>query len=97
LAPVGDIPYFLAGLSQVGVLRILVLTLVTRAPTIFLVAGAASGSTGLSWRELVLMIGVLVIIFGLLWRYQDRIVTWFELRVHARVAKRSGDPPRNRE
>lgn len=87
LAPVGDIPYFLAGLSQVSVQRILLLTLVTRVPTIFLIAAAASGSTSLGWQELVLLILVLVVVFGGLWRYQDRIIDWFDGYVQARLAK----------
>lgn len=87
LAPVGDIPYFLAGLSQVSVQRILILTLVTRVPTIFLITAAASGTTSLSWQELVLLILVLVVVFGGLWRYQNPIVNWFDRHVQTRLAK----------
>lgn len=87
LAPVGDIPYFLAGLSQVSVQRILMLTLVTRVPTIFLIAAAASGSTSLGWLELVLLIVGMVLVFGGLWRYQGPITDWFDRHVQTRLAK----------
>lgn len=86
LAPVGDIPYFLAGLSQVSVQRILILTLMTRVPSIFLIATAASGSTSLGWLELVLLILALVLLFGGLWRYQEPLLDWFDRHVQTRLA-----------
>jgi hypothetical protein len=63
------------------------LTLVTRVPTIFLIAAAASGSTSLGWLELVLLIVGMVLVFGGLWRYQGLITDWFDRHVQTHLAK----------
>ncbi len=88
LAPVGDIPYFLAGLSQVKWLQILVLTIITRVPTIFLVAAAGSGTTSVGWEELAVLLVCLVVIFGILWRYQSVILAWFDERMNPHISRR---------
>lgn len=84
LAPVGDIPYFLAGLAQVSVGKVVAISAITRGPTIFLIAVASSGATGMTWSQLVLVILGLVIIFGLLAFYQDRVLAWFDRHVQPR-------------
>ena len=84
LAPVGDIPYFLAGLAQVSVGRVVAISAITRGPTIFLIAAASSGATGMTWSQLVLVILALVVIFGLLARYQQQILGWFDRHVQPR-------------
>jgi len=84
LAPVGDIPYFLAGLAQVSVGKVVAISAITRGPTIFLIAVASSGATGMTWTQLVLVIVGLVIIFGLLAFYQDRVLAWFDRHVQPR-------------
>lgn len=81
LAPVGDIPYFLAGLAQIGVGRVVAIAAITRGPTIFLIAAASSGTTGMNWTQLVLIILALVIIFGLLAWYQEQILGWLDRNV----------------
>lgn len=86
LAPVGDIPYFLAGLSRLGVVKVVVISAITRGPTIFLIAGASSGATGMTRTQLVLTILGLVVIFGLLARYQQPVLAWFDRRVHPRFS-----------
>jgi uncharacterized membrane protein YdjX (TVP38/TMEM64 family) len=85
LAPVGDLPFFLAGLSRVSVMNILILTTITRIPSIFLIATAASGTSSLTWRELVPIMIVLIIGCGLLWRYQEALLAWFDQQVHRRL------------
>lgn len=85
LAPVGDIPYFLAGLAGLGILRILALTLLTRVPTIFLVTTAVSGTTGLGWAELATLLVVFLILFALLMRYQTVLLAWFDTQIRARL------------
>jgi hypothetical protein len=87
LAPIGDVPFFLAGLAQVSMLRILVLTLITRIPTIFLITSAASGATFLNWRELALLLAGLVVIFALLLCYQSAILAWFDHQVRVRLVR----------
>lgn len=85
LAPVGDLPYFLAGLSHVGVSKVVLISALTRGPTIFLIASAASGATDLSWTELSLVILALVVIFGLLAYYQKPLLAWLDRRLPRRV------------
>lgn len=84
LAPVGDLPYFLAGLSQISVWRILLLTLLIRVPTIFLIAAAASGTTSLTWQTVVPLMVVVVFGCGLLFRYQSAIQGWLDRMVYRR-------------
>lgn len=78
LAPIGDLPYFLAGLAGISLWRILVLTLVIRVPSIFLIAAAASGSTALSWQEVIPLMGVVIILCALLFRYQTALQQWLD-------------------
>jgi uncharacterized membrane protein YdjX (TVP38/TMEM64 family) len=93
LAPVGDIPFFLAGLAGVGILRILALTLITRVPSIFLITTAASGTTSLGWGELAVMLAIFLIVFALLMHYQAAILAWFDAQVRARMT--SAEAPCN--
>lgn len=87
LAPVGDIPYFLAGLAHVSVSKVVVISAITRGPTIFLIAAASSGATGMTWPQLVGIILALVVIFGLLAYYQQPVLDWFDRRVIRRMAE----------
>lgn len=85
LAPTGDIPYFLAGLARVSFVKILVITLIIRVPSTFVVAAAGAGVMWLSWWQLALvfvgLLGLLVIFL----RYQDQIVRWSDRHVQRRV------------
>ena len=85
LAPVGDIPYFLAGLAHVSVAKVVIISAITRGPTIFLIATASSGATGMTWTQLALVILALVVIFGLLARYQQPVLAWFDRHVQPRL------------
>lgn len=87
LAPVGDIPFFLAGLAGVGILRMVALTLLTRVPTIFLITTAASGSPTLGWQELAILLTLFVIVFALLMRYQAQILAWFDTQIRTRLTR----------
>jgi uncharacterized membrane protein YdjX (TVP38/TMEM64 family) len=95
LAPVGDLPFFLAGLAGVGILRIFVLTLLTRIPSIFLITTAASGTTSLGWGELAVLLVIFLIVFALLMRYQASILAWFDVQIRARLS-RTESPARGR-
>jgi uncharacterized membrane protein YdjX (TVP38/TMEM64 family) len=78
MAPIGDLPYFLAGLSRVSFAKILALTLVSRVPTVFIVAAAAAGVRILpGWQWALILLG-LVLVFLLLARYQERLLGWVD-------------------
>ena len=85
LTPVGDLPFFLAGLAQVGIVKVVVIAAITRGPSIFLIAAASSGATGLSYSELALIILALIVIFGLLALYQQPLLAWFYRHVQPRL------------
>lgn len=74
LTPTGDLPYFLAGLSQVKFRVILLLTLLIRAPTTFVAAAIGAGAIMLSWWQLALLLALLLGVLLLFMRYQDRII-----------------------
>ena len=86
MAPVGDIVYFLAGLSRVSIVKILALTLISRVPFVFLVAAAAAGITFLSWWQLVLILLALVLLFWITTRYQERLLRWIDRQVGQRLS-----------
>ncbi len=48
LGPVGDSPFFLAGLTRVPIWRVLLITLFTRGPFVFLEAAVGAGMTKMS-------------------------------------------------
>jgi uncharacterized membrane protein YdjX (TVP38/TMEM64 family) len=85
LGPIGDIPYFLAGLSRVSFTKILVLTLIVRAPTVFVVAAAGAGVPLLTWWQIALLVGFLLVLFALFVRYQDLLLIWFDRQVQAKL------------
>jgi len=86
LAPVGDLPYFLAGLSRMGVGKVVAISAITRGPSIFLIATASSGATNMTWTQLVLIILALVVIFGLLAIYQKQVLAWVDRYIAPRFA-----------
>jgi len=81
MAPVGDVVYFLAGLSRVGFAKILVLSLVSRVPTVFVVAAAGAGVALLPWWQLALGFVGFVLLFWVLARQQSRLLSWIERQV----------------
>jgi uncharacterized membrane protein YdjX (TVP38/TMEM64 family) len=84
LAPVGDVPYFLAGLARVGFLKILILSLITRVPTVFVVAAAAAGVVVLAWWQVFLILTGLLLMFWALTQHRERLATWIDRQVNAR-------------
>lgn len=85
LSPTGDIPYFLAGLARVSFVKILVITLVIRVPSAFVIAAAGAGVMWLNWWQLALvfvgLLGLLVVFL----RYQDQIMRWSDRHVQQQV------------
>lgn len=86
LAPVGDFPYFLAGLSRISVAKVVAISAITRGPTIFLIAAASSGAMNMTWPQLALIILALVVIFGLLAVYQKQVLAWVDQHISPRFA-----------
>ena len=87
LAPTGDLPYFMAGLAQVSFVKILVLTLVIRVPTVFVVAAAGAGVWILSgWQLGLIFVGLGALLFVFL-RYQERILHAVDRRVQQRLSE----------
>lgn len=81
LGPTGDAPYFLAGLSQVPYVKVLLITLIVRVPSAFVAAAAGAGVLFLTWWQLVLLFAFLAGIVLLFLRYHERIVRWSERRL----------------
>lgn len=85
LGPTGDLPYFLAGLSKVSIPKLLAITVVVRMPSVFVAAAAGAGIMLLEGWQIGLVIGVLAGLVVLFFRYQDRLVSWFDRRLHRRL------------
>jgi uncharacterized membrane protein YdjX (TVP38/TMEM64 family) len=83
-APIGDLPYFLAGLAQVSYGKILLLTLAVRVPATFAVAAVGAGAVGLSWGQLAWITGGLVLLLLLVLRYQNDLLAWMDQTLHRR-------------
>jgi uncharacterized membrane protein YdjX (TVP38/TMEM64 family) len=88
LAPTGDLPYFMAGLSHVTFTKILVLTLLIRVPSTFVVAAAGAGILVLSGWQLALLLGGLGLLLFAFLRYQDRLLQAIDRRVDQHIPKR---------
>jgi uncharacterized membrane protein YdjX (TVP38/TMEM64 family) len=81
LAPTGDLPYFLAGLAGVSYIKILLLTLVIRIPSVFVVAAMGAGAVSAPWWQMAAILGLLeaLLAFGL--HNQERLAHWFDRRM----------------
>jgi uncharacterized membrane protein YdjX (TVP38/TMEM64 family) len=90
LSPIGDAPFLLAGLSQVGFLKILALTIITRVPAAFLAAALGAGAVVLTWWQIMLITLALALPMGLTYRYQTQIMDWFEERARRLAEKEVG-------
>ncbi len=74
LGPTGDIPYFLAGLSSVSFVKIIVITALLRVPAVFL--AAAAGAMAIPWWQLIVIYSILALIAAVFLRYQNRLQVW---------------------
>lgn len=84
-APLGDIPYFLAGLSRVSYQKIALLTLIVRAPTVFAWAAIGAGVVVLAWWQMVAIFILLGLILLIFLRYQERLMRWIDKTVHKQL------------
>jgi uncharacterized membrane protein YdjX (TVP38/TMEM64 family) len=87
LGPIGDIPYFLAGLARVSFIKIFVITLLVRVPSTMIVAAAGAGVMVLTWWQTVLIVAALFVILMVYLRYQDKIVEWSDRRMKQHVPR----------
>ncbi|MFN3331433.1 MAG: TVP38/TMEM64 family protein [Caldilinea sp.] len=87
LAPTGDLPYFMAGLSHVSFAKIILLTLAIRVPSTMVVAAAGAGVWLFSGWQLVLILAGLGIGLMVFMRYQDRLQLLIDRRVQAQLSK----------
>jgi uncharacterized membrane protein YdjX (TVP38/TMEM64 family) len=85
MAPVGDMPYHLAGLARVGFAKILILTFITRVPTVFLVAAAGAGVLALPWWQLALLFLVFLLAWWLVSRHREWVTNWIDRQVRRRL------------
>jgi uncharacterized membrane protein YdjX (TVP38/TMEM64 family) len=87
LGPIGDLPYFLAGLARVSFVKIFVITLAVRIPSTFVVAAAGAGIVLLTWWQIALLLVALLGLLLLFFRYQEQIVRWSDDHVQRRVER----------
>ncbi len=76
LGPIGDLPYFLAGVARVSFIKIFVITLAIRVPSTFVIAAAGAGIVLLTWWQVALVMVALLALLILFLRYQEQIVRW---------------------
>ncbi len=81
VSPIGDLPYFLAGLARVSFVKIFVITLVVRVPSTFVVVAAGAGVMLLTWWQVALLMVALLALLILFLRYQEQIVRWSDRHV----------------
>ncbi|WP_423224301.1 TVP38/TMEM64 family protein [Candidatus Amarolinea aalborgensis] len=86
LGPVGDVPYYIAGLTRVSIWKILVIALLVRGPSVFVAAAVGAGVINIP-PVLWLAFGALLVIAALLaHRYHDRFERWVDHTLLRRVA-----------
>lgn len=87
LGPTGDVPYFLAGLSRVSFVKVLVIAAVVRIPSVFVAAAAGAGVMLLTWWQLALIVALLAGVFLLFIRYREHILHWTNTRLQHRLER----------
>jgi uncharacterized membrane protein YdjX (TVP38/TMEM64 family) len=87
LGPVGDLPYFLAGLARVSFWKIFIITLAVRVPSTFVVAAAGAGVMLLNWWQIALLMALLLGLLLLFFRYQDRMLQWSDRTIQRHIQR----------
>lgn len=81
LGPVGDIPYFLAGLSRFPIPRLMLIALLVRGPSVLLASAVGAGVVDLSPELLLALFLGLILLLALFYlfgaRLQQRAEQWF--------------------
>ncbi len=88
LGPVGDLPYFLAGLARVSFVKILLITLLVRVPSTIVVAAAGAGVMLLTWWQIGVAIALLTAVLLLFLRYQTQLVQWSDRLTRHLIGRR---------
>lgn len=88
LGPVGDVPYFLAGLTRVAAWKILLIAFVLRSPSVMVAAAVGAGLITVSLPTLVALAVAFVVLAGLLHRYRAALQRWLD----AAILRRVGSP-----
>jgi uncharacterized membrane protein YdjX (TVP38/TMEM64 family) len=94
LGPTGDAPFFLAGLSKVPFLKVLIITSIIRVPSTFVAAAAGAGIMIFSpWQLALIFVGLASIVVVFI-RYQTAIMAWTDRQMHRRLAPKLAPPER---
>lgn len=76
LSPIGDMPYYLAGLSHIRFRKIAFLSIVTRVPQAFVTTALGAGAFQLQWWQLAVLTAILVTPLVLFTYYREVITCW---------------------
>lgn len=76
LGPIGDIPYWIAGLSHVRFSMIFLITLAVRIPSVFVMTAIAGGAVQLSWWSIGAMLAAVAGLLLAAVFYQHRLRGW---------------------
>lgn len=87
LAPTGDLPYFMAGLARVSLIKILLLTLAIRVPSTMVVAATGAGVWLLEGWQLAFILAALGVATAIIMRYQERLLAVIDQRVQRQVSR----------
>lgn len=94
LGPVGDIPYFLAGLSSFPIPRLVLMAVVIRSPSVLIASAIGAGAVTMSTPLIVasvVVIGGALILFALYGqRLQTRLDAWLARSTQRRLS--GGEP-----
>ncbi len=85
VAPIGDLPYFLAGLARVSFPKIALLTLMIRVPGAFVSAAIGAGVIWFSWWQIAVVFVTVGSILLILFSYQARILSWLDQRLEQKL------------
>ena len=78
LTPLGDFPYYLAGLSRVRLRTLLLAILISRGPFTFLITWAGANSVAAPGWIIALMFALVLSIVALGYLFRERIHGWVE-------------------
>lgn len=92
LGPFGDVPYYIAGLTTIPIWKIIAIALLLRTPSVMVAAAIGAGLV--DWRSPWVIGGaaLLMLIGGVVVRYQSRIETFVDQKVLPRVVELGARP-----
>ena len=90
LLPIGDIPWFLAGLSQIPVWQVALVGFVSRAPSVYVVSAIGAGQTPFAGPPLIALVLVTAGLTFASFHYRHRLRDIIVPRFHRFLPKRRG-------